>query len=1349
MVEHGALVNYLRGFRDVVDMSVGPVVPTVLAPMFDVSISEIWATLSCGGTIVIAKPESYHRALAISTRAGFTPSLLSLFEPTDFPNLTSVLVIGETCPKTLVDKWAPYVEFINLYGPAEATIATHHARLRVGDTVTIGHPLPNAVGLLLDEYLRPVPVGVTGQLYLGGKGLARGYLNRPELTAERFITWPVTGERLYQSGDLARWLPDGQVECLGRIDHQVKVRGFRVELGEVEAVLESHPTVTQACVLVQDTHLVGYVCPALSGDSEAILDWLRSCLPHYMVPSALVGLAELPRAPVGKVDRKALPPFHFNRSPTDTDLSTLSPVESQLLQTVADCLRLDASVIRLDSTFYQIGGNSLSAIQVAAHCQRNGLHLAIADLSRHNTLRQVARLCAAVDETSTVSASARADQEVIGCPRLTPGQMAFFSMPFTSPNQVALPVLFKSGRTFSEAQWRTAVRRMVELHPMLRGLFRRDDQTGSMTYDVGEHPLHDHYRFELQPVNDCATVMSMLPSLLLELDIEKGPLSTFHVFDLGHEQYFFHCVHHLASDYLSYKVFAEDLTRLLLDQQVEPPTVSCQVWAEYLHQEAQDLDLDTLTVPPPLPDLAVSLRGEVAVPESTPGGRNPECLVSLDLSPSTLTSAANRFGATPIELLVTALHVAYQEVFRFNVMGLAFMTHGRQPVGDTAFDLSRTMGFFAHYVPVVLDTPRAAGFRTTLRHTQETLGTGIEDGVKLTLVRYLRDFTDPTQRRPYEIDPFFGFSYLAPTKDFITSNGSQPLLQEQPDAMTELRAHRADTSPHPFELAVTHAGDRLDLLVIGQRNKGIPPKMQRLLTAMDESNREHLHHYQHQLFAALQPYPPPTAASSSQALDSQWYIPSVSFPPRVVPEDECHRNDPQVCPPLNVALLAAVAANPESSPGTAQQARATLQLRYRAAEAATFGGTIAESQSSTAVLARQRERIGRFRKLVAEVQSRLPAQPAGMSNKRAKFVSPLNRAPSEDSEAPTQSTHEFGYYNLSSGSNGAAKPGGAGRKVPAARTGGTNGKPAEPEAPVDERLRNIEPRMIEMITNEIMDRSPSVEWSDIAGLEHAKEAIKEVVVWPMLRPDLFTGLRGPPKGLLLFGPPGTGKTLIGKCIASQSGATFFTISSSSLTSKWVGEGEKMVRAMFAVARCNQPAVIFIDEIDSLLTQRTDGEVEASRRIKTEFLIQFDGCGTTAEADRILIVGATNRPQEIDEAARRRFRKRLYIPLPEDAGRKGIVTNLLKKQKNSLTEAEIDDLCRLTEGYSGSDMDGLCREAALGPIRNIGDIRNISADDVRPMTFEDFRVALTQVRASVSDRDLQLYEDWNKEYGSLG
>lgn len=307
--------------------------------------------------------------------------------------------------------------------------------------------------------------------------------------------------------------------------------------------------------------------------------------------------------------------------------------------------------------------------------------------------------------------------------------------------------------------------------------------------------------------------------------------------------------------------------------------------------------------------------------------------------------------------------------------------------------------------------------------------------------------------------------------------------------------------------------------------------------------------------------------------------------------------------------------------------------------------------------------------------------------------------------------------------------------------------PTEPLFPVDERLKSIEPKMVELIMHEIMDHGPPVNWDDIAGVEFAKATIKEIVVWPMLRPDIFTGLRGPPKGILLFGPPGTGKTLIGKCIACQSGATFFSISASSLTSKWVGEGEKMVRALFAVARCQQPAVIFIDEIDSLLSQRGDGEHESSRRIKTEFLVQLDGATTSSE-DRILVVGATNRPQEIDEAARRRLVKRLYIPLPEASARKQIVTRLMSKEHSCLSEEEIELIVKQSDGFSGADMTQLCREASLGPIRSLQsmDITTIMPEQVRPIAFVDFESAFGTVRPSVSSKDLELYETWNRTFG---
>ncbi|CAM9348968.1 fidgetin-like protein 1 isoform X2 [Lampetra fluviatilis] len=309
----------------------------------------------------------------------------------------------------------------------------------------------------------------------------------------------------------------------------------------------------------------------------------------------------------------------------------------------------------------------------------------------------------------------------------------------------------------------------------------------------------------------------------------------------------------------------------------------------------------------------------------------------------------------------------------------------------------------------------------------------------------------------------------------------------------------------------------------------------------------------------------------------------------------------------------------------------------------------------------------------------------------------------------------------------------------------TRGQNGEPSEIIDERLKNIDPKMVELINNEVMDHGPPVSWDDIAGLDFAKATIKEIVVWPMLRPDIFTGLRGPPKGILLFGPPGTGKTLIGKCIASQSGATFFSISASCLTSKWVGEGEKMVRALFAVARCRQPSVIFIDEIDSLLSQRADGEHDSSRRIKTEFLVQLDGA-TTARDERVLLVGATNRPQEIDEAARRRLAKRLYVPLPDAAARRCLLERLLAPQSWQLSAEELAAVVERSEGFSGADVTQLCREAALGPIRAVPDITTVDALQVRPILIQDFAQALQVVRPSVSPRDLDLYVEWNRTFG---
>ncbi|KAL7689381.1 putative AAA+ ATPase domain, ATPase, AAA-type, core, Vps4 oligomerization [Plasmopara halstedii] len=362
------------------------------------------------------------------------------------------------------------------------------------------------------------------------------------------------------------------------------------------------------------------------------------------------------------------------------------------------------------------------------------------------------------------------------------------------------------------------------------------------------------------------------------------------------------------------------------------------------------------------------------------------------------------------------------------------------------------------------------------------------------------------------------------------------------------------------------------------------------------------------------------------------------------------------------------------------------------------------------------------------------------------------QAPSRSSYHPVNQDLLFGGEDIEnkgcrSGSSGVSK-----KFVSPLNDGGSNKSNKQTtlideSESIDPRLKSCDPELIEKIEMEIVDKGDPITFDDIAGLQFAKRCVNELVIWPMARPDIFTGLRTLPKGLLLFGPPGTGKTLIGKAIASQSGATFFNISASSITSKWIGQGEKLVRTLFAVAAVKQPSVIFIDEIDSLLTQRSSKEDEASRRMKTEFLVQLDGAGTKAK-DIILVVGATNRPQELDEAARRRFVKRLYIPLPSFEARLDLISRLLKDNENDLTDENKHFVAESTKGYSGADVRALCTEAAMGPIRNCADISTMDATSVRPINLDDFKEALRGVRSSVAAKDLAFYKEWNEEFGSF-
>ncbi|CAF2920030.1 unnamed protein product [Rotaria sp. Silwood2] len=297
------------------------------------------------------------------------------------------------------------------------------------------------------------------------------------------------------------------------------------------------------------------------------------------------------------------------------------------------------------------------------------------------------------------------------------------------------------------------------------------------------------------------------------------------------------------------------------------------------------------------------------------------------------------------------------------------------------------------------------------------------------------------------------------------------------------------------------------------------------------------------------------------------------------------------------------------------------------------------------------------------------------------------------------------------------------------------------------KLPNVEQKLVSYILDEVIENRPHVKLDDISGQEGAKRALEEAVILPVLRPEMFTGLRAPVRGILLFGPPGNGKTMLAKAVASEAKARFFNISASSLTSKYLGEGEKLVRALFAAARELQPSIIFIDEVDSLLTARKESEHDAMRRLKTEFLIQFDGVQTNND-DRILVLAATNRPFELDDAALRRFPRRIYIQLPDIKTREQLLKYLLNKQEHNLTDKNFRWIANETNGYSGSDLTALAKDAAMGPVRelDVEELKQLSINHIRPISQQDFVQALRKIRASVSPLTLDKYIKWNSTFG---
>lgn len=461
-------------------------------PSFDGSLFEYLQAFGAGATMVIAPPDVYGgeelaRLLADQdvSHAFITTAALASLDPADLEHLTDLVVGGEACPPDLVDRWAPGRRLHNAYGPTETTIMSNiSAPMVPGDPITIGGPIRGVSEVVLDARLQPVPVGVPGELYLAGAGLARGYHRRPGLTAERFVANPADpGSRMYRTGDIVRWTPDKCIEYVGRSDFQVKVRGFRIEPGEIDSALLAQPRVGFAATIAHrgpagDTQLESYVVPAAGGalDADILARALSNKLPSHMVPSSITVLERIPLTAVGKLDRSALPvPDAVSR--TRPFREPTGPIAQAVAEVFADVLGLER--VGADDDFFDLGGNSLSATRVTARLRTVlGVDSGVRDLFEAST---VDGLATRIEQLRT---SEQMRTGVFGRPRLEartrPGdvplsfaqqRMWFVNQLDTSSPAYNIPIAVRLSGELDTPALGSAVSDLVDRHESLRTMF--------------------------------------------------------------------------------------------------------------------------------------------------------------------------------------------------------------------------------------------------------------------------------------------------------------------------------------------------------------------------------------------------------------------------------------------------------------------------------------------------------------------------------------------------------------------------------------------------------------------------------------------------------------------------------------------------------------------------------------------------------------------------------------------------------------------------------------------------------------------------------------------------------------
>jgi amino acid adenylation domain-containing protein/non-ribosomal peptide synthase protein (TIGR01720 family) len=750
---HRSTVRTFFG-TDFLDFGSDQVIPQCMSMSWDGMSLELWGALLHGGTSVLYPGDQTEvEVLAeLITRHGATTLCLpqSLFNvlvdefPGTLRGVRQVIVGGDAASGrhlAAARRINPRLRLVNGYGPVESMIVATCHEITTDDltTVAIGRPIANTRVYVVDKQLTPVPVGVAGELCIAGDGLARGYVGRPEQTAERFVQAPFDpAERLYRTGDQARWTADGVLEFLGRADEQVKIRGFRVEPGEVEAAIAAHPAVADAIVVPRVDgavrRLVGYVVPVGGGapDPAELRDFVRSRLPEYMVPATVRVLDAFPHTSSGKVDRRALSAMSGPLSAESAYVAASTPVEERLAQIWAEVLGVGRVGV-LDN-FFELGGDSILSIQVVSRARRAGLLLSSKDMFLRQT---IAALAPAV---RTASSAANVSDVPVGPVELTPVQRWFFETSTVTPSHYNMSVLLDLVEDVDLATLRTAIEAVVSWHDALEMRF-------GQTADGWQQ------RSSGEPSVVIETAGSADPAVLehaqASLDLEHGPLVR--ALLIGRDKLFL-TIHHLVVDGVSWRVILSDLTtayeQLAAGRQVDlgVRTTSFRRWAGLLadHTRAGGFDDER--------EYWAAIEPVAGLPRDSAGANLESSArqVAVRLSAQDTDALLHKVPAvyrTQVnDLLIAALGRVLARWSGSDRVLIGMEGHGREDLFADA-DLSRTVGWFTTVYPVALTVPDGPDVGTLVKSVKQQLREVPRRGIGYGALRHLTD-TPPASPVP-------------------------------------------------------------------------------------------------------------------------------------------------------------------------------------------------------------------------------------------------------------------------------------------------------------------------------------------------------------------------------------------------------------------------------------------------------------------------------------------------------------------------------------------------------------------------------------------------------------------------